>query len=121
MYSLPSTSQMRAPWPRAMKTGSPPTDLKARTGELTPPAMCCCASANSSCERVSLLPGILAAFTLVRAALAAVTVFGVVDHVGLALLGLGLHRRRLLDPGLFLGIDQALDRGHHLALVDAHD
>src|SRR5688572_25595739 len=33
-----------------MKTGSPPTPRKARTGELTPPGMCCCACRNSSAE-----------------------------------------------------------------------
>src|SRR5258706_7938337 len=39
MYSLPSTSVRSAPRPRVKKTGSPPTALKARTGELTPPGM----------------------------------------------------------------------------------
>src|SRR6267143_4724941 len=39
MYSFPSTSHRSAPWPRAKKGGSPPTALKARTGEFTPPGM----------------------------------------------------------------------------------
>src|SRR5262245_6500794 len=39
MYSLPSTSCRTAPWPRAKNSGSPPTALKARTGEFTPPGM----------------------------------------------------------------------------------
>src|SRR5215468_1101907 len=39
MYSLPSTSQMWAPSPRPMNSGSPPTERKARTGELTPPGI----------------------------------------------------------------------------------
>src|SRR5437867_13199124 len=39
MYSLPSTSIRRAPEPRAKNSGSPPTALKARTGELTPPGI----------------------------------------------------------------------------------
>src|SRR6185312_15081607 len=47
MYSLPSTSQMREPCARLMKTGVPPTDLNARTGELTPAGMTCCESSNS--------------------------------------------------------------------------
>src|SRR5881394_2910852 len=46
MYSLPSASHMREPAPRTMIGGSPPTDLKARAGESTPPgitrsARCC--------------------------------------------------------------------------------
>src|SRR3954465_4033644 len=43
MYSLLSTSHMREPSPRAIKTGSPPTDLNARTGESTPPGITCSA------------------------------------------------------------------------------
>src|SRR5262244_3265885 len=43
MYSFPSTSMMREPWPSAMKGGSPPTARKARTGESTPPGMSCSA------------------------------------------------------------------------------
>src|SRR5213594_3817048 len=39
MYSLPSTSYRRAPAPREKNSGSPPTALKARTGELTPPGI----------------------------------------------------------------------------------
>ena len=39
MYSLPSASHMREPAPRTMMGGSPPTDLKARVGESTPPGM----------------------------------------------------------------------------------
>ncbi len=36
-YSVPSSSTTRAPRPRAMIGGSPPTAAKARTGLLTPP------------------------------------------------------------------------------------
>src|SRR3954464_13609630 len=48
MYSFPSASHMRAPAPRTMMGGSPPTDLNARAGESTPPgitrsARCCSA------------------------------------------------------------------------------
>src|SRR3954464_12398614 len=48
MYSFPSESHMRAPAPRTMIGGSPPTDLNARAGESTPPgitrsARCCSA------------------------------------------------------------------------------
>src|SRR5712675_624334 len=39
MYSLPSASHMREPWPRTMYGGSPPTDVNARTGESTPPGI----------------------------------------------------------------------------------
>src|SRR5687768_16828108 len=39
MNELPSTSKMRAPDARAMKSGEPPTALKARTGEFTPPGV----------------------------------------------------------------------------------
>ena len=35
----PSASVTRAPEPRAMKSGVPPTARKARTGELTPPGI----------------------------------------------------------------------------------
>ena len=38
---LPSASQIREPSPRAMKSGLPPTERKARTGEFTPPGMRC--------------------------------------------------------------------------------
>src|SRR5512133_1743308 len=47
MYSLPSTSQMWAPLARPMNSGSPPTERKARTGELTPPGMDFFARSNS--------------------------------------------------------------------------
>src|SRR5260370_953055 len=52
MYSLPSTSQTRAPRAFSAKNGCPPTARKARTGEFTPPGMCCNAWANnfSDCE-----------------------------------------------------------------------
>src|SRR5215471_6820791 len=39
MYELPSASHMRAPSPRTMNGGSPPTARNARTGEFTPPGM----------------------------------------------------------------------------------
>src|SRR5258705_9866148 len=51
MYSLPSTSQMRAPSPRAATTGSPPTPRKARTGEFTPPGKSSRARAITSADR----------------------------------------------------------------------
>jgi hypothetical protein len=52
MYSLPSASQMRQPLPRTMYGGSPPTDLKARTGESTPPGITRDARACSSWDLV---------------------------------------------------------------------
>jgi hypothetical protein len=39
MYSFPVQSVMQAPLADAIKTGVPPTARKARTGELTPPAI----------------------------------------------------------------------------------
>src|SRR3954465_6180431 len=48
MNSRPSTSHTCEPSPRATKYGVPPTDRKARTGELTPPGMTSCARLNSS-------------------------------------------------------------------------
>src|SRR5581483_2063803 len=51
MYSFPSTSQMRAPFARSTKNGSPPTLRNARTGEFTPPGIIFCAAAKSSDER----------------------------------------------------------------------
>src|SRR3984957_11343704 len=50
MYSLPSTSKMCEPWPRAMNGGVPPTPRKARTGEFTPPGISFWAQANSSSD-----------------------------------------------------------------------
>src|SRR5947209_3993079 len=47
MYSLPSTSQIRAPSARSTKNGSRPNPRKARTGEFTPPGMRCNAWAKS--------------------------------------------------------------------------
>ena len=39
MYLLPSSSQIYAPLAFLINGGVPPTDLKARTGELTPPGI----------------------------------------------------------------------------------
>src|SRR5438105_12326686 len=47
MYELPSSSWRRAFSPLAMKTGSPPTARKARTGEFTPPGNSDFARSNS--------------------------------------------------------------------------
>src|ERR1051325_11310326 len=45
---------MLAPSARGTKKGTPPTLGNARTGELTPPGMCCCARANRSDEPVDI-------------------------------------------------------------------
>src|ERR1700682_430301 len=50
MNELPSSSKRRAFSPRAMKSGSPPTPLKARTGLFTPPGKRPQARANSRCD-----------------------------------------------------------------------
>ena len=49
-YSLPSTSVSQAPRAERMKRGVPPTALKARTGELTPPGVTARARANRASE-----------------------------------------------------------------------
>src|SRR5438309_2272555 len=51
MYSLPSTSQMRAPSARSTKKGLAPTPRNARTGEFTPAGIRLCARENNSDER----------------------------------------------------------------------
>src|SRR5215471_1818045 len=51
MYSPPSASQMRLPFPLEMNGGEPPTAENERTGELTPPGISRLASRNSSSER----------------------------------------------------------------------
>ena len=51
MYSLPSTSKILDPSPRAMKIGSRPIDCIARTGELTPPGSTSSARSYSCAER----------------------------------------------------------------------
>src|SRR5260370_29667242 len=51
MYSFPSTSQIRAPSPRATKNGALSTLRNARTGEFTPPGIRFCARAKNSEER----------------------------------------------------------------------
>jgi hypothetical protein len=43
-----------------MKTGAPPTALKARTGEFTPPGKIRCARSKSAVERGRLGPGFVA-------------------------------------------------------------
>src|SRR3546814_20112120 len=51
MERCPSTSNRYGPSARCTKKGSPPTDLNARTGELTPPGSSDCARANRAWER----------------------------------------------------------------------
>ena len=50
MYSLPSTSVMRAPLADLMNRGVPPTPMKLRAGELTPPGISSCEHANNSAD-----------------------------------------------------------------------
>src|SRR5687767_9573735 len=56
MYARPSASHIRDPSALRMKGGEPPTALKARTGELTPPGMSRRARANSSSDCVTGRP-----------------------------------------------------------------
>ena len=59
-YSLPSTSVSQAPWAERMKRGVPPTALKARTGEFTPPGVTTRARSNRARDaEVSELTGSL--------------------------------------------------------------
>src|SRR5579884_2532094 len=109
MYSLPSTSQTRAPSARAMNTGSAPTERKARTGEFTPPGMDFFARSNRSL----LVLRFTAVFLFRRIGL-----FGVGDALFLERLRLALGLRRqdgrieldLLVLVLLL-LGQPLDRG----------
>ena len=49
-YRLPSASVSQYPWAEVMNRGVPPTEVKARTGEFTPPGITAQASANSFAE-----------------------------------------------------------------------
>src|SRR5579859_7013281 len=49
-YSRPSASVSQGPWPETMKRGVPPTALKARTGEFTPPGVTTDARSNNAWE-----------------------------------------------------------------------
>ena len=51
-YSLPSTSVSHAPCADRMKRGVPPTALKARTGEFTPPGVTVRARSKSAADAV---------------------------------------------------------------------
>src|SRR5438067_3743117 len=57
MSRLPSTSTRYDPSPRAMKSGSPPTARKARTGLFTPPGKRFFARASSRCDLCDLMAG----------------------------------------------------------------
>jgi hypothetical protein len=48
--SRPSAVVSVAPWADFVKNGAPPTERKARTGELTPPGINCWARAKRSEE-----------------------------------------------------------------------
>src|SRR5690606_22204360 len=54
MYWFPSSSYKYGPFADLIKTGVPPTARKARTGELTPPGIYCCAF-SKSCLLFSLI------------------------------------------------------------------
>src|SRR5438046_3056924 len=112
---------MWAPTPRWMKTGAPPTALKARTGEFTPPGKRRLARSNSAADwgrfSLAISVGLLA---VAAAAVAVATVAGawaarrvavVVDAVvglvvvgGLVVLGAGLLAQVLLGQRLALGL-----------------
>src|SRR5215831_1044643 len=111
MYSLPSTSQSRAPWARAKKMGSPPTARKARTGELTPPGMLRRARAKSSLDL--LVPGLFAIAVLAHA-------FFLGQRLRLPLGARGRDRGiDLLALTLLFALGQPLQRGHDLALLES--
>src|SRR3954468_2094363 len=83
MYSLPSTSTSRDPWPLATKIGSRPIERMARTGEFTPPGSTARARLNSS---VLSFP--------------ALEVVGEVEEADLLELGRRVERRAVVDAGL---------------------
>src|SRR3954471_19125744 len=83
MYSLPSTSTSREPWPLATKIGSRPIERIARTGEFTPPGRTARARLNSS---VLSFP--------------ALEVVGEVEEADLLELGRGVERRAVVDVRL---------------------
>ena len=56
-YSLPSTSVSQAPGAERMNRGVPPTALKARTGELTPPGVTASARSKSAADRGGRVAG----------------------------------------------------------------
>ena len=64
MYELPSSSWRRAFSPLAMKTGSPPTPRKARTGEFTPPGNSDFARSNSRRDFSSFREGMAGSYIL---------------------------------------------------------
>lgn len=55
MNSLSWISYTREPCARLMNTGDPPTALKARTGEFTPPGINFCASSKACSEVVIIV------------------------------------------------------------------
>ena len=55
MYLFPSSSHINAPLAFLINGGVPPTDLKARTGELTPPGIICLARLNNFTDRESVI------------------------------------------------------------------
>src|SRR4030066_2606074 len=59
MKAFPSTSVTIAPFAFATNRGVPPTDRKARTGELTPPGISCCACRNSFFDAVVFIRALL--------------------------------------------------------------
>src|SRR3954468_18221668 len=83
MYSLPSTSTSRDPWPLATKIGSRPIERMARTGEFTPPGRTARARSNSP---VLSFP--------------ALEVVGEVEEADLLELGRRVEGRAVLDAGL---------------------
>ena len=52
MYLFPSISQAKGPLTLSKTIGWPPTDLKALTGELTPPGISCWAAEKISSDFV---------------------------------------------------------------------
>src|SRR6185369_15707074 len=50
MYSLPSASQTREPWPRSRNTGPGENTAAPRDGELTPSTSDCWERSNHCCE-----------------------------------------------------------------------
>src|SRR5579871_4998071 len=102
---------MRAPAPRAMNGGSPPTDLNARTGEVTPPGITRRARSRSSRELL-----ILFVLVLHRRRIFDLLGDGVVQLL-FALQHLDLRRAARL---VLVALGEPVDGDHLLARLQPH-
>src|SRR5258708_6488801 len=109
MYAFPSSSKRRAFSPRAMKSGSPTTPLKARTGEFTPPGKSDFARENSRADP-SVLRDAMAGWANSTARHGQRRTFLLCSQLALRVVAVGdeLHRPAVLIAARVLG--ELLDR-----------